>query len=158
MILEEVNEFSLEKYYSSEVLRNPCDVPVTFSAKTFEALLQDLYQQEAYLHSNLNARLYDLAYTRNVKRTHYNEHRLSFISDTTEDLLKQLQSVLRTKELNTKTFTHSMSLYGNKKQFTNKQKSIVFQFSGQGSQHPQMGKNFMRTIRHLKWHWMSVTR
>ena len=115
----------------SEASKRPCHL-ILLSAKTKAALEQASLNLLNFLKNNPELNIADLAYTLQVGRKVFN-HRLAFVTDsvrTATDIIEQHDH----KKL--MTFSHAKDPM---------QKSMVFMFSGQGSQYVNMGKELYET-------------
>jgi amino acid adenylation domain-containing protein len=93
------------------------------SAKNGAALQNNLKKLAIFIEENPNADLSNISYTQQVGRMHW-DYRKSFVSNERNDLLTQLRSSLESE--------HDVNE-------CEQQLSIVFMFSGQGSQYVHMG-------------------
>ena len=113
------------------------------SAQT-ETALQSLAQRHlAYLDQQPASNLRDLCFTINAGRAHF-RYRLSGLIENVDQMKEQLQAFLQKK-------TPSHGMQGRAQH----QPKIVFLFTGQGSQYPDMGRQlyetqptFRRTLEH----------
>ncbi|MEM8533214.1 MAG: aminotransferase class III-fold pyridoxal phosphate-dependent enzyme, partial [Chloroflexota bacterium] len=107
---------------------------LTLSARSETALtaLADRYAQHIAAHSDNS--LEDICYTANIGRTHF-PHRLATVANTSEQLRKQLQAFASGKR----------PQYMQVQQTPSAPQSIIWLFSGQGSQYLQMGRILYET-------------
>ncbi|MCP4164189.1 MAG: amino acid adenylation domain-containing protein, partial [Deltaproteobacteria bacterium] len=118
IVLEEAPQIDSSKFGKSFEIIN-------FSAKTKSALDNYIRNFRNFLINNEDINLYDLSYTLNVGRKHF-EYRCSFVVSSIEELNQQIVYKLDYPLLNNPI-----------KSEMNKQ--IIFMFPGQGSQYKNMG-------------------
>lgn len=126
----------LEEAPSTPAIVNPVDRPLcvfTLSAKTTEALNEQINKYCDFLAGHLQLPLADIAYSVNTGRRHFTE-RLACVARTTEELLSQLQS-------NQLQISHVPAGQSPK---------VAFLFTGQGSQYAGMGKELYETHPEFK--------
>jgi len=111
---------------------------LTLSGKNEEALNAQVRNFQRFLQSNKGLDIADICYTANVGRNHFS-HRAAFVSDSQENLLSQLEAFSLEK--------HS--------KFKKLQGDVLFLFSGQGSQYPDMGKSLYETHQQFR-EWMDL--
>lgn len=94
---------------------------LTLSAKSKAALPEQVLQITHFLEKNPNINLADICYSANTPKPHF-KHRRAFLAKNHQQLIQQLQN-----NNHPPTTSHH-------------QTKIVFLFTGQGSQYPDMGK------------------
>ena len=99
---------------------------LVLSAKSEKALMALVAKYREFLADNPEVSLGDICFTASTGRSHFN-HRLAIAASTTDELRQHLENV---------TTTHST---------VQKSPQIVFLFTGQGSQYPDMGKELYET-------------
>ncbi len=107
----------------------------TLSAKTEKALEELTQDYQTYLAANLNQDIGNICFTTNTGRSHF-EHRLAVVVDSIPDLSSQLSSYFNGDEP-AKLIKNSLKNL--------KQDELVFLFTGQGSQFPNMGYELYQT-------------
>lgn len=103
---------------------------LTLSAKTPDALHELVQRYQSHLKSHPEVDLADLCFTANTGRHHFS-HRLAWVAETQEALCEQLQKSLQNPA--------SFSVVPSSK------KKIAMLFTGQGSQHVNMGRTLYET-------------
>lgn len=106
------------------------------SAKTPEALL-DMARMYAKWFSMTNDSLVDIVHTASLRRTHH-PHRLTVVASSAAEFIEKLQSFHEDE--------HSSDVTHGRPE-TQDEPSIVFVFSGQGSQWAQMGSTLLDEVQ-----------
>ena len=111
-------------------IQNPKSYPLLLSAKTDAALRQLAEQYRSLLQSNPNLSLAELCRAASTRRSYFS-HRLALIADSPESLMRDLAVIAAGEEVET-------AIRG----VVGKEDSpaMVFLFTGQGSQYPNMGR------------------
>lgn len=144
----------LKKYVQSDVIQNVKCINtshiVTFSAKSETSLKKLLKVTASYLDSKKDILVRDIAYTRNKRRKHFDEYRISFIVNSIDELINQVQESSKS----------SYSLQSNIAEkliipttLEKKYLKIAFLFSGHGTQYAGMALNAYKNIPRFKLYY-----
>ncbi|MEA5510000.1 beta-ketoacyl synthase N-terminal-like domain-containing protein [Crocosphaera sp. UHCC 0190] len=107
---------------------------LTLSAKTEPALLEMANRYQTFLASHPDISVADIYFSANTGRSQF-EHRLAIVTDTSEDLQRELAA-----------FAHQEESNGISGIVTSrKAQKIAFLFTGQGSQYEDMGRQLYET-------------
>ncbi len=128
-----LSEAPLQTPVSSEVDRP--DHILALSAKSAPALVELAQQYEDFLASHPEVSLFDVCFTANTGRSHY-DHRLAVVTESSVQLCQQLSAFAAGKDPN-----------GLSSEQVTKRKppKIAFLFTGQGSQYVGMGRQLYET-------------
>ncbi len=108
---------------------------LTLSAKSENALRSLAHRYQKFLATQKQAALSDICFTANTGRSHFN-HRLAITAESTVELQQKLGAF---------PFGKSVSGLISGQVRNNKRPKIVFLFTGQGSQYPDMGRHIYET-------------
>ncbi|GAB1543388.1 hypothetical protein NUACC21_60620 [Scytonema sp. NUACC21] len=108
---------------------------LTLSAKSDRALQSLVQSYQGFLETHPQVSLADVCFTANTGRSHFS-HRLAIVTESTVQLQAALSAFLSGKQV--------PELVSGQVHSTNRPK-IVFLFTGQGSQYPNMGRQLYET-------------
>ncbi|MDF5726720.1 MAG: SDR family NAD(P)-dependent oxidoreductase [Rhizonema sp. PD38] len=137
VILEEAPSENDEQKVTEEInpsFQRPLHL-LTLSAKTEKALQELAQRYQEFLHQNPTITLANACFTANTGRTHFN-YRLAVVSESIVQLLEQLGAFAAGEE--------RIGLVS-KQVSSQKSSKIAFLFTGQGSQHINMGRQLYET-------------
>ncbi|HBM16658.1 MAG TPA: hypothetical protein DD381_10010 [Lentisphaeria bacterium] len=132
IILEEYNG-EKKKEKKRKILTHPYILP--FSAKNYSSLKTYTEKIKQFIKSEPDINLADLAYTLQIKKEHFNV-RNAIVSDNTDDTINKLNLLENPTSLT--------------KQEISIKPSLVFMFSGMGSQYPSIIKTFYKQLNVFK--------
>ena len=123
------------KVESEDLLERPVHL-LTLSAKTEKALKDLVLDYQNYLETHSESAIADICLTANTKRSHF-RHRLAIIASEKQELADKLAEIRAEKETD--------GVFSGKLSKNNKSPKMAFLFTGEGSQHINMGKELYET-------------